>query len=95
MYTIRNFKGGKTDLFSLFINKTGIPAGTGDCCAPKLLNQAILQGLKPLSMAEFFWGAENRSGTKQHRRFYPPCGDKCVPILGYMLQGLEHDRNDP
>ena len=88
LYTIRNFKGGKTDLFSLF-NPDGIPAGTGDCCAPKLLNSAVLLGLKPLSLAEFYWGRENRSRTKQHGKFYPPCTEKCVPILGFMLQGAE------
>lgn len=91
MYTIKNFAGGQTDLFSLFTDsrtgRTSIPAGTGDCCAPKLLNQAVSEGLQPLSLAEFFWGRENRSGTKQHGRFYPPCREKCAPLLRFMLKG--------
>ena len=33
------------------------PGGTGDCCAPKLLQYAYQQGLKPVCMAEFWWGA--------------------------------------
>jgi tRNA pseudouridine32 synthase/23S rRNA pseudouridine746 synthase len=32
------------------------PGGTGDCCAPKLLQYAYFSGLKPLCMAEFWWG---------------------------------------
>ncbi|MDC7126102.1 MAG: hypothetical protein PQJ46_11085 [Spirochaetales bacterium] len=89
MYNIRNFNKETTNLFNLFHHKKGIPAGTGDCCAPKLLNQAIILGLKPLSLAEFFWGRENRSGTKQHKIFYPPCEEKCRPILGFMLCGAD------
>ncbi|MBI9108358.1 MAG: hypothetical protein JEZ04_16550 [Spirochaetales bacterium] len=91
MYTIRNFKDETTSLFALFSGRIGIPAGTGDCCAPKLLNYASLHGLKPLSLAEFFWGRENRSATKQHRGFYAPCNDKCAPILGYMLCGADNE----
>ena len=87
MYRIPNFRGQHTDLFTLFGDRPGIPAGTGDCCAPKLLGRAAALGLKPLSLAEFYWGRENRSGTKKHGRFYPPCGEKCRPILGYMLCG--------
>ncbi len=89
MYTIRNFAGESTDLFSLFKDRGGIPAGTGDCCAPKLLNHAIERGLKPLSLAEFYWGRDNRSGTRKHRRFYPPCNEKCRPLLEFMLVGTE------
>lgn len=89
MYTIRNFAGEKTTLFNLFKDRKGIPCGTGDCCAPKLLNQAIILGLKPLSLAEFFWGRETRSGTKQHRCFYPPCEEKCSSLLNFMLRGAD------
>ncbi|MDC7225658.1 MAG: hypothetical protein PQJ61_02710 [Spirochaetales bacterium] len=89
MYRIHSFSGEETDLFSLFADRSGIPAGTGDCCAPKLLNLAIQLGLQPISLAEFYWGRENRSGTKQHGYFYPPCSDKCGPVLPFMLQGTE------
>ena len=85
MYVIRNFAGGTSDLFSIFEGRAGIPAGTGDCCAPKLLNRAAVLGLRPLSLAEFYWGRETRSGTKQHGRFYPPCVGKCGPLLDFML----------
>jgi tRNA pseudouridine32 synthase/23S rRNA pseudouridine746 synthase len=64
------------------------PTGTGDCCAPKLLHFAFSRGLHPVSMAEFFYGSPNRSGTREHGHFYPPCDDKCKPVLAHML-GLD------
>ena len=68
---------------------SNMPAGTGDCCAPKLLNYAAVEGLIPLSLIEFYYGRGNKSGTKKHRHFYPPCTEKCAPILTYMLRGAE------
>lgn len=65
----------------------GLPTGMGDCCAPKLLHYAARHGLAPTGLAEFYWGLENRSGTRRQGQFYPPCTDKCGPILGFMLCG--------
>ncbi len=87
MYNIRNFKGDTTSLFELFKNRKGIPSGTGDCCAPKLLNSAVLYNLKPLGLTEFFYGPENKSGKRKHGKFYAPCEEKCGPLMGFMLQG--------
>ncbi len=67
------------------------PGGTGDCCAPKLLQYAYQQGLKPLCMAEFWWGATTKAELRQHLNFYPACRGKCKPILTWMMQGLEVD----
>ncbi|MFA6689867.1 MAG: RluA family pseudouridine synthase [Sphaerochaetaceae bacterium] len=64
------------------------PSGTGDCCAPKLLHQAFSHRLHPVSMAEFYFGAPNRSGTKTGGSFYPPCEERCHPLLRHML-GLD------
>ena len=66
-----------------------MPSGTGDCCAPKLLNYAAKEKLIPLSLIEFYYGKENRSGSRIHRHFYPPCADKCGPIMEYMLTGIK------
>jgi len=38
----------------------GFPAGVGDCCAPKLLHDAALRELRPVAMAEFWFGAPPR-----------------------------------
>lgn len=69
------------------------PGGTGDCCAPKLLQYAYQQGLKPVCMAEFWWGKSTKEELRQHGNFYPACRGKCKPILTWMLQGLEVDVN--
>ena len=69
------------------------PGGTGDCCAPKLLQYAYQQGLKPVCMAEFWWGASPLSEVRQHGQFYPACRGKCKPVLTWMLQGLDVDPN--
>jgi hypothetical protein len=88
LYRLRNFRGQEAGLEELFPPGTGIPTGTGDCCAPKLLQYAAQHGLQPLGLSEFYAGRENASGTRQHGRFYPSCRSKCYPILGFMLCGL-------
>ena len=67
------------------------PGGTGDCCAPKLLQYAYQHGLKPLCMAEFWWGPSPKSEIRHHGHFYPACRGKCKPVLTWMLQGLDVD----
>ncbi len=69
------------------------PGGTGDCCAPKLLQYAYQKGLHPVCMAEFWWGATTRTELRQHGNYYPACRGKCKPILTWMLQGLEVDED--
>lgn len=67
------------------------PGGTGDCCAPKLLQYAYQHGLKPVCMAEFWWGSSPKSEVRHHGEFYPACRGKCKPVLTWMLQGLDVD----
>lgn len=94
LYRLTNFRGVSASLDAAFNGVGGKPTGTGDCCAPKLLNQAALNGYLPLSLAEFYFGRENRSGTRQHGTFYAPCRDKCGPILGFMLCGILESRGE-
>lgn len=89
LYLVTNFRGETRPLAEVFNGSGGIPTGTGDCCAPKLLHHAAQNNLTPLGIAEFYWGRENRSGTRQHGRFYSACKEKCAPILGFLLCGLE------
>lgn len=72
-----------------FFPETLPPAGTGDCAGPKLLHYALLHQLQPLAMAEFWWGASPAAGVRHHGQFYPACRGKCLPILPFMLRGLE------
>ncbi|WP_457577349.1 hypothetical protein [Desulfomarina sp.] len=88
LYRLTNFQGETATLREAFCGPAGIPTGTGDCCGPKLLNQAARLNIKPLGIAEFFWGKENRSKSRQHGHFYSSCSSKCEPILGFLLCGL-------
>ncbi len=92
LYTLSNFRGQQRLLSDAFAGSGGIPTGTGDCCAPKLFNQAIRENLLPLGLAEFYLGRENASRTRQHGQFYPSCASKCTPILSFMLCGLDELR---
>lgn len=87
LYRIPNFRGEVKPLPDAVHGDGGIPTGTGDCCAPKLLGYAATHGLTPLGLAEFYFGADNKSGTKRHGAMYTSCKVKCDRILGYMLCG--------
>lgn len=89
LYSLTNFRGDTVSLTDASIKGSGIPTGTGDCCAPKLLNFAARNKLQPLGMAEFYWGKEPRSGGHKHSSFSYSCTDKCQPILGFMLCGFD------
>ena len=69
------------------------PAAAGECSAPKLLQYAFENKLKPLAMAEFWWGEPPKSSVRKHGLFYPACQGKCEPILGHMLKGMNVDEN--
>jgi hypothetical protein len=88
LYRLTNFRGQTRALADVFLG-TSMPTGTGECCAPKLLHHAAVHGLTPLGLAEFYIGRENRSSTRRHGQFFAPCEEKCRPILGFLLCGLQ------
>ena len=100
-YRLLNARGEEKDLVDIWqdyysrpklLRKFPLPpGGTGDCCAPKLLQYAYQQGLHPVCMAEFWWGASTKTELRQHLEYYPACRGKCKPILTWMLQGLDVD----
>ncbi len=69
------------------------PAGSGECCEPRLLQWALEHGLRPVSMAMFWWGESPRGEVRHHLQCYPACQGKCKPILGWMLQGISVEPN--
>lgn len=89
-YKLLNYRGEERSVEEIFSEK-GLtpPGGTGDCAAPKLLQYAYSHGLKPLAMGEFWYGDSPAGRVRQHLRFYPSCTEKCGPLLGFMLQGLD------
>lgn len=94
-FRMLNAKGEVKDLCTIFeqtVQKVP-PAGAGECALPKLLQYAYLHQLKPLAMAEFWWGDSPKNEIRHHGYYYPSCKGKCEPILRHMLQGLEVDEN--
>lgn len=94
-FRIRNARGEVKNLCELFApTAQGIPpAGAGECAAPKLLQYAYVNELEPIAMAEFWMGASPRGEVRHHGAFYPACIGKCKPILMFMLEGLNVEKN--
>lgn len=84
-YCLSNFSGQSLSLAQL-MGSHFLPTGTGECCAPKLLNFAAMQGWKPLAMAEFWWGESSRERIPGE--FYGACRERCQPLMGFLLSGL-------
>jgi len=89
-YHFLNARGESRSLRSIFVPGEP-PAGAGDCAAPKLLAHAYRRGLRPLALAEFWWGAPSTTGDRRAGVFYAACRGKCLPILTHMLDGLPAD----
>jgi tRNA pseudouridine32 synthase/23S rRNA pseudouridine746 synthase len=89
-YHFVNARGEVRSLRSLFAPGEP-PTGAGDCAAPKLLAQAYRLGLRPIALAEFWWGAASATGDRVEGVFYAACRGKCLPILTHMLGGLSVD----
>ena len=102
-YRMLNAKGEEKDLVDIWQDYHSSPrirrkfplppGGTGDCCAPKLLQYAYQHHLNPVCMAEFWWGPSPKTEIRHHGQFYPACSGKCKPVLTWMLQGLDVDPN--
>lgn len=91
-YRFLNKDGQYRSLRSIF-GELIPPAGAGDCAAPKLLQFAFRNGLRPVCMAEFWWGKSPETEVRVHQQFYPACRGKCKPILGHMLEGIPLEPN--
>ena len=95
-FIMLNANGVKRNLLDIF-SDTPLkfpPSGAGECCAPKLLQYAYLNGLRPVRIAEFWWGDSPKKEIRHHLHFYPACRGRCLPILSFMMQGLNVE-DDP
>lgn len=90
-FMMMNAKGEQRNLLNIFEEYTdGLPpAGAGECCAPRLLQYAYTHHLRPVSIAEFWWGQSPVGEVRRHLTYYPACRGKCLPILTFMLQGID------
>ena len=86
-FNMLNDKGECKNLIDIFKDTAAKtpPAGSGECCEPKLLQYAYSLGYKPLQMAMFWWGESPKEEIRHHLHFYPACNGKCKPILQWML----------
>lgn len=95
LFVVRNARGESIDVATIFERRLHRlpPGGTGECCAPKLLQYAFLHDLMPVCMAEFWVGESPQGEVRHHGHYYPACRSKCMPLMEFMLQGLEVESN--
>jgi len=86
-YDFLNHEGKTKSLIDIFQDYIGKPppSAAGECAAPKLFQYAFKHQMKPLAIAEFWWGKSSKSQERKHLNFYPSCQKRCKPILSYML----------
>lgn len=93
-YVVLNARGERRSIRAIFADRGLVPpGGTGECAAPKLLQYAYSNGMKPLAMGEFWYGPSPAKEVREQGRFYPSCLGKCGPLLTYMMEGLDVDPN--
>ena len=90
-FRLQNARGESKSLSDIFAGTPMRipPSGAGECCAPKLLHAAYRQRWQPVAMAEYWYGRPNGGEVRRHGEHYPACRGKCLPVLGWMLQGLD------
>jgi len=93
-YRFLNASGDEKSLRDIFrdVRDQNPPGGAGECALPKLLQYAFIHEMKPLAMAEFWWGQSPKSDYWKHKHYYPACKEKCEPILAHMLEGMDVDQ---
>ena len=85
--SLTSARGVTLPLRQVFVAPFGMPSGTGECAIPRLLHAANRTGIRPVGLAEAWWGPP--VGKRVHGQLQPPCERKCLPILGHLLCGLE------
>jgi tRNA pseudouridine32 synthase/23S rRNA pseudouridine746 synthase len=83
---LTNARGERRPLREVFVGQ-GIAGGTAGCAVPKLLEAANVARLRPLALAEAWWGPTLNG--RHHGDIQPPCERKCQPILGHLLCGRD------
>ncbi len=90
-FKLLNARGESRSLSDIFADTpAGVPpSGAGECCAPKLLQGAYRRGWRPIAMAEYWYGKPKGGDVRVHGHYYPSCRGRCLPVLRWMLQGLD------
>jgi tRNA pseudouridine32 synthase/23S rRNA pseudouridine746 synthase len=79
-YNFLNQKGEEKSLNQIFkaASYKNPPAGAGECAGPKLLQYAFQHQMKPLAIAEFWWGAIPKNQNNGNMPFTIPAVKKNV-----------------
>ena len=67
-FKVMNARGDEKSLSDIF-SETALripPSGAGECCAPKLLQASYLRGLRPITMAEYWYGKPKNGEIRIH-----------------------------
>ncbi|MDE6269287.1 MAG: RluA family pseudouridine synthase, partial [Muribaculaceae bacterium] len=90
-FRLLNARGESKSLSEIFASTSMRipPSGAGECCAPKLLQAAYQRGWHPVAIAEYWYGRPKEGEVRMHGAHYPACRGKCLPVLSWMLQGLD------
>ena len=93
-YHFLNQAGEEKSLKKIFANAgyKKPPAGAGECAAPKLLQYAFQHKMRPVALAEFWWGQSPKSDFWKHGHFYACCKEKCEPIFKHTLAGIDIEK---
>lgn len=93
-YHFLNQAGDEKSLLEIFraLGHKNPPAGAGECAAPKLLQYAFQHKMKPIALAEFWWGQSPKSDFWKHGHFYACCKEKCEPIFKHTLAGMDIEK---
>ena len=85
---LANISGEQKNILEIFKQSShGFPpAAAGECAAPKLLQHAIKNQLKPIALTEFWWGSSMENKDREHKSYYPSCKNRCRPVLEYILE---------
>ncbi|MDN3680775.1 pseudouridine synthase [Vibrio tapetis subsp. quintayensis] len=87
-----NQSGELKSLYQLFDGGDATPHSS-EQNLPKLLQSAFTHNLKPIALAEFWWGSPPYDSIRQHKNLYPVCQSKCFEILEHMLNGIALDQS--
>lgn len=92
-FRFHNTKGDEKTLLDIFSDEVMPPSGAGECAAPRLLEYAYRNDYQPISMSEF-WIGDSPSGRVRHSgTYYHACRSKCLPIMNFMLEGVDLEKN--
>ncbi|MDH5257884.1 MAG: RluA family pseudouridine synthase [Gammaproteobacteria bacterium] len=80
---------GEAAPLSDFVSNSGASDNLGNGVAINLLQFAIKQSLKPLALAEFWWGDMPADRVRHHGYYYPSPGGACGVVLSFLLKGLK------